>query len=319
MYFMANLLHFLKDQKLFLAAGLLCSTTACFPQQKGKLSATERKSDPLAIAATSNNWFGRANVRGYMWVYADTLGNIKPSNSSLITPSKVSSASVGGGTTSHVTGNSDKIYQCWYYAETEPTREVKGAALEALFVDTSVTKSTNATYVDATQMFKAVQANKKLTKFISFSMAASKAGLCTIATLGVAGKWGVGAGAVFTPLCAMLLGATDEALKTFNGGDESWGAKDAQSQLTKQMAARVGEVTEVSWLVLSEIRKTSETFNFNKSNSKLATTLKCPEPSLELISRMDLIIKRNSLPMKAGIDGNNSSPGAWSNPEPSAK
>lgn len=281
--------------RMVISAALIVMSVACWPKAK-----TSQQSEVDAITAASKRLFGK-NVRGYMWalttdspaVFAQAPNSLGSMGTPVVydpfaadtvpgtqTPPQVASAS---GVTPVATYAGQKsttgtkldplnvpLYQCWYYAETPVYARIDGESLKKLFLDKSKTKKVNNNFIDVRNLGQAFESSEILRQFESFALAALP-GTCFLFS-SVGPLKGTAKGALSNALCSLSLASINNLRKTPNDG---WGSDKARVQIQNQLKAKVDELEEVNWDVLSTLKMKVAEFN-SAGKFDETTQVQCP-------------------------------------------
>jgi len=272
------------------------TATACWPKRE---KPTDSELD--AITAASKRLFGQ-NVRGYMWALttdspalfaqaptqlgSSVSGGVAydpfatdSSLSSAASPQTASSTAItpiptfGSGKgvkVSKMDPISAPLFQCWYYAETPNFTRLEGEALKALFQDKTKTKKVNSNFVDVRKLAEEVQKSEVLRQLESFALSALP-GTCFLFS-SVGPLKGTAKGALSNAFCSISLASIGNMRRAVNDG---WGSDKARLQIQNQLKAKVDELEEVNWDVLTTLKGKVAEFNGDKKFAD-TTQVQCP-------------------------------------------
>jgi hypothetical protein len=271
------------------------TVTGCWPKSK-----SGEQSEIDAISAASKRLFG-SNVRGYMWalttdspaLFAQAPTSIgvgsqaKAHDPFASDPADAGAASPQASNTSMVPaiqpyGGGGKIpvvrldplnmalYQCWYYAETPVYVRLDGEGLRKLFLDKAKTKKINNNFVDVRAFGSELEKSETLRQFESFALSALPGSCFLFSALGP--LKGTAKGALTNALCSISIASLSSLRKPTNDG---WGSDKARVQIQNQLKARVDELEEVNWEVLSTLKNKVAEFN-STTKFESTTQVQCP-------------------------------------------
>jgi hypothetical protein len=275
---------------------VLQTVSACWPKAQ-----KETQSEIDAITAASKRLFGQ-NVRGYMWALTtdspalfaqapaqlgvsdkgiayDPFSQVDPQAGSNASPQAANASAVpavvtfAGGKSVKVgpmDGLSAPLFQCWYYAETPNFTRLEGTALRALFMDKTKTKKINNSFIDITKMSEEIQKSEVLRQLESFALSALP-GTCFLFS-SVGPLKGTAKGALSNAFCSISMASLGNVRKSQTDG---WGSDKARLQIQNQLKAKVDELEEVNWDVLSTLREKISQFNSSKKFAD-TTQVQCP-------------------------------------------
>ena len=273
------------------------TAVGCWPK---KQTATESEID--AITAASKRLFGR-NVRGYMWALTtdspalfaqapaqlgggsaggqayDPFSSGEVSASSGSAPQAANAPAVptvitlAGGKTLPVgkmDGLSGPLYQCWYYAETPNFTRLEGDTLRALFTDKSKTKKVNNSFISIEKLSEEIQKSEVLRQLESFAISALPGSCFLFSSVGP--LKGTAKGALSNAFCSISMASLGNFRKSQTDG---WGSDKARVQIQNQLKAKVGELEEVNWDVLTTLKDKIVKYNSTKKFAD-TTQVQCP-------------------------------------------
>lgn len=275
---------------------LVVSLTAasCWPKPK-----TTEQSELDAITAASKRLFGQ-NVRGYMWALTtDSPSTFAQAPSSLssagqvtafdpfaddsVPPQSAPQTANASGVAPVVPFDSGKkvqvtkleglnvpLYQCWYYAETPVYVRMDGDGLRKLFLDKTKTKKINNNFVDVRNFGQEFEKAESIRQLESFALSALP-GTCFLFS-SVGPLKGTAKGALSNALCSISLASISGVRK---GQNDGWGSDKARLQIQSQLKAKVEQLDEVNWDVLTTLK--TKVAEFNSANRfEMTTQVQCP-------------------------------------------
>ncbi|MEY2986954.1 MAG: hypothetical protein RJB13_475 [Pseudomonadota bacterium] len=250
--------------------------SGCWKRQ----SQTEQ-SELDAITAASKNFFGK-NVRGYMWALTTDTPSLFSQAPVSFDAFEVTNAVVLDPFANRGAGSSSSteepelnpfkglFYQCWYYAETSVYEKHNGESLKKLFLDKRKTTRVNETFLDVRALYEDLEQSERLKNLEAFAISALPGTCFLFNALGP--LKGSARGALSSAMCSLSLASLSVTRKPASDG---WGSDRARQHIQDQLKAKISELHEVNWDVLSQLRKKVSDFNAI-AKSKGVTQAYCP-------------------------------------------
>jgi len=257
-------------QTLILSVALF---TGCWKRQD-----PPEQSELDAITAASKNFFGK-NVRGYMWalttdtpsLFAQAPASFEPStpvNAVALDPFERGDAGNSSLSEPDLNPFRGVYFQCWYYAETSVYERYSGQSLKKLFLDKRKTTRVNETFLDVRSLYEDLERSERLKNLEAFAISALPGTCFLFNALGP--LKGSARGALSSAMCSLSLASLSVTRKPSADG---WGSDRARQHIQEQLKAKLTELHEVNWDVLSQLKKKVSSFN---SREKGVTQAYCP-------------------------------------------
>ena len=266
---------------LIVFLSLLGGLAGCWKRQS-----PAEQSELDAITAASKNFFGK-NVRGYMWALTTDTPSLFTQAPASFDAYETTSAVVldpfakgsSGGSSSSGSATSEEpdvnpfkgvFYQCWYYAETTVYEKHSGESLKKLFLDKRKTTRVNETFLDVRALYEDLEQSERLKNLEAFAISALPGTCFLFNALGP--LKGSARGALSSAMCSLSLASLSVTRKPASDG---WGSDRARQHIQDQLKAKLKELHEVNWDVLSQLRKKVGEFNA-QAKSRGVTQAYCP-------------------------------------------